>query len=451
MEIDAPDKAEMQSRRYARNRSIRMAMLTTVVARMSGMLLQVVSLPIAAIQLGSAGFTIYAMLGSLLAAMTLSNLGIGQATTLHMARSLATGQIRTGRELFLASLGVVGSIASGVTMLAVLLILFTPLIPVVFSQHTATGRAPIMPALFVCAVFLATQLLSVFEAAQLAWQRQYRLNIAIGIGTIVAAGAVWFVADSRPDVLSILVAVHLPVIIARGFNAIGVWVDISPGLRELSVARTHVRDILMDGLRFVSGTTVASFLCHPFSVLAVGFFAVPLSAASYAAVMNAIVLGSSVNSFVVTPFRAAIPEAFRSGDYGWLRKAVLRMFGATAANGLFVCVLLVGFGEWLFDTWYRGAVQPQRIELIGAGLYFLALSIESSNFTYLSNTGFLHPASRVILIRAICSAISIVAVTFADHSYLVFWVLLANSIVFSLLPLSAMALKNLQSTGMHGS
>lgn len=447
MEIDAADKATMKSLRIARNRSIRMALLTTVVARMSGVLLQVVSLPIAAMQLGSAGFSMYAMLGSLLAAMTLSNLGIGQATTLHMARALAAGQIQIGREMFLASLGVVGSIASAVTTLAILLILFTPLIPVVFSQHIATLSAPIMPAMFVCAVFLATQFLSVFEAAQLAQQRQHRLNLATGIGTLVAAGAVWLVADSRPNVFNILVAVHLPVIIARGINAIGVWLDFSPRLRELAEARTHVRNILLDGLRFVSGTALANFLCHPFSVLAVGFFAVPLSAASYAAVMNAIILASSVNSLVVTPFRGAIPEAFRLGDHAWLRKAVLRMTVATAVYGLFMCVLFAGFGEWLFDTWYSGAVQPQRIELIGAGLYFLLISIEVTIFTYLSGTGSLQAASRVVFMKAICSAIAIIAVTLGGYSDLVFWVLLAINLVVSLIPLSAIALSTLRSGG----
>ena len=58
MAIDVSDKTTLKSRRLARNRSIRMALLTTVVARMSGVLLQVVSLPIAAVQLGSAGFSI---------------------------------------------------------------------------------------------------------------------------------------------------------------------------------------------------------------------------------------------------------------------------------------------------------------------------------------------------------------------------------------------------------
>lgn len=56
MGIDVSDKATMKSRHFARNRNISIALMTTVVARMSGVLLQVVSLPIAAIQLGAARY-----------------------------------------------------------------------------------------------------------------------------------------------------------------------------------------------------------------------------------------------------------------------------------------------------------------------------------------------------------------------------------------------------------
>lgn len=438
MSIDASDKASMGVRRQARNRNIRTALLTTIAARVSGVLLQAGSLPIAAINLGPAGFSIYAMLGSLLAAMTLSNLGIGQATTLHMAQALATNQLKTGRELFLASLGIVACIASGVTALAVLLILFSPLIPSVFSQHIEDLPAPIAPALLVCGVFLATQILSVFEAAQLAQQRLNRLNIAIGIGTFFAAAAVWYVANTTPDVLRIMIAVHLPVILARSINAFGVWSYIAPRLRDLAVARTHMRNVLVDGLRFVSGTTIANFLCHPFSVLAVGFYATPQSSASYAAVMNAIILASSVNNLVVTPFRAAIPEALKSGDRGWLRKAVLYMTGASLVYGILVCLILGVFGKWLFEAWYGGTIEPQHFELVGAGLYFLVISIEVTNFTYLSNTGFLKAASSAMFFKAIFSAISIITVTHFGYFSLVFWALLANNIVLSLAPLSLM-------------
>ena len=160
----------------------------------------------------------------------------------------------------------------------------------------------------------------------------------------------------------------------------------------------------------------------------------PLSSASFAALMNAIILASSVNSLFVTPLRGAIPEALRSGDHTWLRMAMLRMYGISAIYGLIVFVVLAVTGERLFEIWYRGAVDPQASELLGAGLYFVVLSIEVTNFTYLSNVGLLPAASRAMLIKGVCSAIAVLLVSYLGYFYLAFWVLLVANIVFALIP-----------------
>ncbi len=429
------DASLVAGRRQARNRSLRMAILTTVLARMSGALLQVVSLPIAAVQLGPAGFSVYAMLASLLAAMTLSNLGIGEATTLHMSRALATGETSTTRELFLASLSVVGGIATSVCALTALLILASPLLPLIFSHNLDQASALIGPVLFVCFVFLTTQVLSIFEAAQLALQRQHRLNIAIGIGSFLAAVTVWFVANAQPDMLSILIAVHLPVIIARTFNAAGVWADIRPRCRDFMAAQGHMREILKDGLRFVGGTTIANFLCHPFSVLVVGIFAMPLASASFAAVMNALVLASAFFAVVSTPMRAPLAEAFKIGDLHWIRQSAKRMLAANLALGLLGFLAFGVLGEHVFALWFQGAVAPSQATLWGAGAYILVLSIEVSNFIYLSSIGFLPIASRLTLLKAGITACCLAIPLSIGHPGLHYWVLATASVIVTIIPL----------------
>lgn len=438
------DMSKPEDRRLARNRSLRVALITSVAARISGVLLQVISLPIAAIHLGAAGFSIYAMFTSLLAVMTLSNFGIGQATTLHMSNKLAVGEESTGRELFLASLGLAFGIATVVTTIAVILIVLTPLLPLLFAQHLDQTAMPIGSALFVCFIFYIVQLLSVFEAAQLAQQRQHRLNIVLGVGTFFAALTVWLVANTSPNVLYILLAVHLPIILVRAINAVVVWIDISPRSEDLKRALIHMRDVFKDGLSFVSGTTITNFLCHPFSILVVGLFSAPLTTASFAAVMNAIILSLSAVSLLVLPFRGAMPEAYRSEDHAWLHKTLTLLFGASAACGSIVFLVFAITGERLFDLWYGGTIVPQRTELLAAGLYFFALAIEQTNFTFLSSTGRLAKASRAILIKGLLSALIVLLVIYLGYNFLVFWVLFVCNVLFSLFPLSAMTIAALK-------
>lgn len=435
MGIDLSNKTENESKRVARNRGLRKALITTVVARISGVLLQVVSLPIAAMQLGPAGFTIYAMLGALLAAMTLSNLGIGQATTLHMARALATNQIRSSRELFLTSLLAVGGLALAVASLIALSVLFSSLLLVVFALHLDGAPPPVAASLFVCAVLLVTQLLSVFEAAQLAQQRQHMLNIATAIGTLIAAASVWWVASTRPTILSILVAVHIPVLLARTINAIGIWLDLNPRFHDLAAVQQHLRSMVADGLRFVSGTTISNFLCHPFSVLAMGLYATPLSSASFAAVMNALILASTVFNLISTPFRSTLTEALQLRDFKWVRRAAIFMFVANGSLGVLGFLVFGVFGEQLFAVWYKGAVAPDSNELWGMAVYFLILSLEVTNFTFLSSIGFLHSASRWTLVKAVFAASCIVLLLASGQFGLQFWVLAMSSVLLSLIPL----------------
>lgn len=425
--------------RFRRNRNIRHALVTSAAARFSGVLLQVVSLPIAAGALGHAGFSIYAMLGAFLAAMTLSNLGMGQATTLHLSRSLADDDIASGRAMLAVSLVIVGGIAIAASLIVAGLILWSSLLDVVFSRHLDGTTSPTGAALFVCLVFLATQLLSVFEAAQLAQQRQHRLNVAMSAGTLVAATAVWWVAAHEPSVLAILVAVHLPVLFARGLNAVGVWADLRPSPAHLALAAHRGRAILADGLRFVSGTTIANFLCHPFSVLVVGLFAAPMPSASFAAVMNAVLLASAVFGYVLSPLRGSLPEAQTRHDHEWIRRAYRLVMLGMMGYAVVPASLLSFFGIWLFDIWYGPSVEPSGILTFAAGVYVLLLGLEMVNFAFASSLGSIRIASRWMLAKGIVSAASVLLLAGLDAIDWTIWSLCIVNLGFSLIPLSYLA------------
>lgn len=434
-------RSDVDGKRNLRNQNLRYALFTAVIARMSGIALQIVSLPIAAFQLGPADFSIYAMLGAILAAMTLSNLGMGQSTTLHMSNALAARDRTTAREMLSLSLTIIGLISLVVSAVMAALIIWSPLMEFAFSQHLQGAQAPKAAALFVCAVFLATQVLSAIEAAQLAQQKQYRLNIAISLGTLVAAGAVWWAATVAPSVLMILVAVHLPVIVSRSLNAFSVITDIWPKIADLRPALSHARSLVADGLRFLSSTSLSNFLCHALSVITVGLFAAPLATASFVALMNAVLLFCSALSLVAIPFRSAMPEAQKHGDHEWMRTAKFRLLAANLAIAFLVCLLFSVFGQWLFSVWYQGSVDPSRLALLGASIYCILLAIEVANFTYLSSIGWLEGSSRWLLLRSLSAAVAVLVAASLGYHELVFWVLALFSFAFSFIPLTVIMIR----------
>lgn len=430
------------AQRATRNRNLRRALGTSLVARAAGFLLQVISLPMAAAALGPQGFSVYSMIAAVLAWLTLSNLGISQATTLHMAREPAADR---RRAIFSASWSVVLITSSTVLLLAIGLVLFTPLPQWLFAKQVAQIDTVYVPLLFVCFVFFATQTLSIFEAAQLAEQRQDQTNLATALGTTAAAAAVYGATRHAPSVLAILLAVYLPVLIARSVNALRVWHRLQFANSVVSPqSKVAMRPLLKDGLRFVSGSTISNFLCHPFSILAVGAYSDSMVTASFSAVMNAIILAASVFGLLIAPLRGALPEAHAQADSAWVRKSYVLVMRATLTYALVPCLLLAVCGEWIFGLWYQGAVKPTTSMLVGAGLYVLLLGLEVVHYNFLSSLGQLTRVSRWMLFKSTVSAAIVWWISSSDRADHVFWVLVLAHLLLSTLPLGIMMKKMLQ-------
>lgn len=423
-----------EAQRSARNKNLRSAVVTSLVARAAGILLQVLSLPIAAAALGPEGFIVYSMVGATLAWLTLSNIGIGQATTLHIGLEIHH-DLRN--KILVASWASTLVVSMSALLLTGGLAVFTELIPRIFSAHTSDFRTVYYSLSFIVIVFIATQNLSVFEAAQLACQRQDRLNVAISIGTTMAAIAVYVVAKKSPTVLHILLAVHVPVIAMRIVNAVGVVKIFKIKADDFFALRwTEMRELFKDGISFLSGSTLSNFLCHPFSILVVGATTSAMASASFAAVMNAVVLASSLFGLVMTPVRGALPEAAKKSDTEWIRRAYYFALTISVAYSLVPCFLFSIVGQKIFEIWYGGTISPQELTLVPAGVYVACLAVEVTNYNFLSSLGCLKQASRWLLSKSIAAAALTWVLAETGHADLVFWGLVITSFAFSLIPLS---------------
>ncbi|WOX05440.1 lipopolysaccharide biosynthesis protein [Microbulbifer pacificus] len=437
MKHSATKELVVSEQRATRGRNLRLSLATSLVARMSGVLLQVITLPIAASSLGAADFTIYAMLGAFLAAMALSNLGMGQATTLRMAEAIGAGDNARAHDTLRVSLIIVGGIAFALALAAVGLILFTPIMTMVFANQLNGSVAPNDAALFACAVFFVTQVVSVFEAAQLAQQRQYRLNLAMAVGTLLAAASVFWVSNHNPSVLSILIAVHLPVTVARIYNAIVVWVQFcSKYTSSAGPVKIRAGAIFKDGLHFVSGTTVSNFLTHHLSILIVGAFCESIVAASFAAVMNSVLLATVVFNHIMAPLRGALPEAKARGDGLWIRRVFINVTMMNSLVGFAIAFLFFIFGTAIFQYWYGGSVVPWPELTRGAGVYILVLTLEITFFGFVTALGYLRFASICMLAKgvAVSGVVFILSSNVIVHGLM--WVISAISFFISMLPLA---------------
>lgn len=425
-----------------RNKNLYRALRTALVARGAGFFLQVISLPLAAISLGVDGFSVYAMLVAILNWLGLSNIGISQATTLHIA-SESESELRA--HVFIISLILTLIIATTISVTCIILVFSTPIIEWLFQRQTHSFVSLYKSILFICCVYFITQILSVFEAAQLAQQRQDRTNLFNATGTIIAAVAVYMVTRHPSNVFDILLAVYLPVLGTRCVNAVLVFRTISPiNVSILCVRGPRSGHILRDGLSFMSGSTIGNFLCHPLTILIVGASTTSVITAQYAAVMNAVILAASVFALLAGPFAGALPEAHLHGDWTWIRKSYKLTLLSAICYALFPSVLFAVFGQNVFTLWYRGSIVPVHPMLLGAGLYVLVLAAEVINYNFLSNLQCLQSASKWILLKAIITALAVIVLVASGNVVYTFYVLALVQILFSTIPLTSMMFRRLR-------
>ena len=433
--------------RDSRNKSLRQALFTAVLARLAGIALQVVSLPIAAATLGPELFSVYSMLNVVLAWTSLSNLGISQATTLHISRE---ANAEKKLQVFSASIVMIAFLTSIVFFMGVLFFYWTPVLSWIFEAHVSDINIVYKPIIIVGFIFLITQYLSVFEAAQLAAQRQAEFNIATSVGTALAAGAVYWVSQNFVSVLGVILAVHVPVVVLRVINARNVLKSFGLTVTQLfSVRINDIRSVFRDGLSFVSGGPVSNFLCHPLSIVLVGAYSESLVTASYAAVISAIILVASFFSFVISPFRGALPEARRKGDYDWIRRMYWLTLSANLTYASVPFILLTFFGQPIFEVWYQGSVSPHHLILLASGLYVLCLAIEVTNYNFLSSLGCLQSASRWLLFKSISTAAVVWFLAFSENSEYIFFGMFFVAFLFSVIPLSVLVLMIIKRKSME--
>jgi O-antigen/teichoic acid export membrane protein len=241
--------------------------------------------------------------------------------------------------------------------------------------------------------------------------------------------------------LGIILAVHIPVVVVRIINANNVFKSFGLTLSQLlSVRLNDIRNVFRDGLSFVSGGPIANFLCHPLSIILVGVYSESLVTASFAAVISAIILAASFFSLVISPFRGALPEARRRGDYGWIRRMYWLTLFANLTYALVPFVLLTFFGQSLFEFWYQGSVSPNHLILVASGLYILCLAVEVTNYNFLSSLGHLQSASRWLLFKSLTTAAAVWFLALSENPEYIFFAMFFLTCFFSVLPLSVLAL-----------
>jgi len=390
-----------------RDRSIRLAVVTSFISKAGTILLQLLAIPIATRVLGREEFGLYTTVNLTLTTMALLEVGIGPALTHGLTRARASGDEMKQRELgstaFFLMLGV--SLLAGLALAAVL---SSVSLSSLFGSAYAGKESALRPALWAgLGLFLLYFILNLTERIREGHLEVASNNLWGAAGNVMAAAfvgvGIWFV----PQVWFLVLAVHGAMVLGKLCNTVTLWKKhplMVPSLKFVKPAMARL--LFSDGMAFSTCCLVTGVIEYNFCGWMVGRVGGPAAVALYGVFISLTVMQLGFVVMLSTPTWPAVAEALARDDRAWARKAAKRLY--LFGTGFAVCSALglALVGPWVLPLWLGKDFTGIGRVLLGCyGLYFVAHVWRHLNHTMMIGTGQVGKLVRIQLIESATVAI----------------------------------------------
>jgi O-antigen/teichoic acid export membrane protein len=409
MESALPENTSHSARR---DRSIRLAVVTSFLSKAGTLLFQLLAIPVAMRVLGREDYGVYATVGIALSTVIMLEIGVGPALAhgISSAKAKDSGDRVTTltSSAFFLVFGMallVGLILSGVLLL-------TPL-PWIFGDGFTDKVAVLRPALWTgLGLLVMLFVLNLTDRIREGLLQASANNSWGAMGNVIAAVVVAAGVGFVPQVWFLVLAVYGSAVIAKLCNTVALWrahPEVRPAWTRFrpSVAR----HLLTDGVAFSACTLVTGVVEFNLCGLLVGRQDGPAATALYQVFISITVLQLGVVMMLSTPTWPAVAEALARGDVTWAKNAArkLYLFGSAFAVCAFTGLVLLG--PWVFSLWLgKDFSEVPRSMFACYGMYFVAHVWRHLNHAMMFGTGQVGKLARVQLIEsAVVAVVAVVA------------------------------------------
>ena len=409
-----PDSANSENS-MRRDRSIRLAVVTSLVSKFGTVLLQLLSIPLAVRILGREEFGLYTMVNLTLGTVSLLEIGVGPALAHGLSKARANGDADGEKSLASTAFLVMAVMALLVGgLMATVLILVPP--GGLFGDKFIDKGHILRPALWTgLGLFLLLFVVNLTERIREGYLEVAANNLwgAVGnvMGAVFVVAGIWFI----PEVWFLVLAVHGAMILAKAGNMLSVWKKHPLTVPSFAAFRPSlVRPLLTDGLSFSACFILTSFVEANFCGWMIGRIGGgPSSVALWGVFVTLTVMQLGFVVMLSTPTWPAVAEALARGDFKWARSAARRLylfgigFAALSALGL---VLL---GPWGMGVWLGKAFAgTDRAVLACYAVYFILHVWRHLNHAMMIGTG---QVKRLAAIQIFETVVMIAAVWASLH------------------------------------
>lgn len=368
--------AEAQ-RSSERNRRAVASAISGLALRGSSFGVVVVSVPLTLGLLGPVRFGMWMTIASVLALLSVTDLGIGNGVLNSIARAHGQGDTAEARR-YLAS----GLVAlSGVALtLGVIFLMVYPIIPWaavynVANDPLAASEAGPATALFV-ATFLVGLPLSLVGQARAAYQEGFIQSAFAGIGNVLSLAVLLTAVAASASLPILVLAMASGPIIASFMNLVVLirvqrpW--LAPGRHD--VTSGAMRSVVGVGLAFLV-LQIAYTVGFSADRLIVAHFVGPAAVADYSVVSRLFSIPGSLATIALAPLWPAYREAISRHDIRWVRLTLRKSLSVTIIATIPLVIALAVAGPAIVDVWTDHSLAPVFELYLALGAFTVTLGV----------------------------------------------------------------------------
>jgi O-antigen/teichoic acid export membrane protein len=320
-----------------------------------------------------------------LAMAAFADFGVGNGVLNTVAKAYGRDDMEAVRKAVSSGFAVLNTIA------ALLLLSFFSIYRFVnwanfFRVVSPQARAEAGPALAVFAIcFVSNISIDVVQKVQLGLQQGYRYSFWQLSGSLMGFVGVLSGIWLRVSLPVLIMAIAGAPILATALNAIQFFGFARPDLRPgvTFVSQDVITQIArLGGLFFILQLGAAISFSSDNIVLTriIG----PLAVTQYAVPCRIFSLVAMATSFIVTPLWPAYGEALARRDFLWIRGTLYRSLLLVTGVSIFMCAILVVFGNKIMHLWVGPSIHASPALLVGLGIWGVVLGISSAIATFLN-------------------------------------------------------------------
>ncbi len=390
-----------------RNRSIRLAVVTSFISKFSTILLQLLSIPIAIRVLGKVEFGIFTTVSLTLSSMALLEVGIGPALTHGLSKATSSGDERKQRELGSTAFFLVIGISAIAGIVLATILLTVPLTSL-FGQQYSGNEDALRPALWAgLGIFVMLFIVNLTERMREGYLEVASNNLWGAVGNVLAAALVGIGVGYVPEVWFLVIALYGAMLLAKLCNTATLWWKHPLAIPSWKFARPAMaKHLFSDGIAFSTCCVVTGIVEYNLAGWLVGRTGGPGEVGLFGIFITLTVMQLGFVVMLSTPTWPAVAEALARGDKPWARNAAKRLYLFGAGFAICSALGLILVGPWVLPIWLGHEFSDiSRILFASYGLYFIAHVWRHLNHTMMIATGQVGKLLRIQLIESASVAV----------------------------------------------